>query len=356
MFDNSAENDGVFHPATDPGLNGVTVTLTGTDDQGNAVNLTTTTATINGQAGSYVYSGLRPSNGAGYTITETGTGLPSNFLDGKDSAPGSLGGKEANSYTDQVSAIPVTAGAKGTNYSFGELRAASVSGVVFDNSAENDGVFHAATDPGINGVTVTLTGTDDQGNAVSLTQVTSTINGQAGSYVFSGLRPSNAAGYTITKTGAGLPGNYVEGKNGAPGSLGGNPSAAQFTAIPVPAGANGFGYNFSELRRVTGGGASPAPVTPGNPIVYPTFLSKTLLLGSGANGTLTENVLFVNSLYQQMLGRSPDVAEVNLCVFQLDAGVSPEQVADFVWLCAHMPDLYRNILVWLQEAMQYMGM
>ncbi len=123
VFDNSAENDGVFHSASDPGINGVTVTLTGNDDEGNVVNLTQVTSTLNGQAGSYVFSGLRPSNGSGYTITETGTGVPASFVDGKDSVPGSLGGNQANPYADQVTAIPVKAGANGVNYNFGEIRA-----------------------------------------------------------------------------------------------------------------------------------------------------------------------------------------------------------------------------------------
>jgi len=86
---NSVEHDGIFHSATDPGINGVTVTLTGTDINGNPVSLTTTTATIAGQAGSYAFTGLEASNGAGYTITET---QPSAYLEGKDEL-GSLSGK-----------------------------------------------------------------------------------------------------------------------------------------------------------------------------------------------------------------------------------------------------------------------
>ena len=48
----------------------------------------------------------------------------------------------------------------------------------------------------IAGTTVTLTGTDDFGNAVSKT---TTTNG-SGHYSFTGLNPSNAAGYTVTET------------------------------------------------------------------------------------------------------------------------------------------------------------
>ncbi len=334
VFDNTVEDDGVFHAATDPGINGVTVTLTGTDDLGNPVSLSTTTTTIAGQAGSYVFTGLRPSNGLGYTITETGTGVPATFIDGKDSVPGSLGGQQANQTADQVTAIPVTANSNGVNYNFGEIKPAQVAGVVFDNSIENDGVFHAATDPGINGVTVTLTGTDDLGNPVSLTTTTSTIAGQAGAYVFTGLRPSYGVGYIITETGAGVPATFTDGKDSVPGSLGGNQAnqrADQVTAIPVNAGANGVNYNFGEIVGGLPAGVVPPLADPTGPEVDPTFISKTLLLGSGMDGALVSNIEYVNILYHQVLGRVADVDGLNAWVFQLDAGVSRTQVADEIW-------------------------
>ena len=46
---------------------GTTVTLTGTDEFGNAVSETTTT----NSSGHYSFTGLNPSNGSGYTVTET---------------------------------------------------------------------------------------------------------------------------------------------------------------------------------------------------------------------------------------------------------------------------------------------
>ena len=241
VFDNSLEHDGTFHSASDPGLNGVTVTLTGTDINGNPVSVTTTTSTIGGQAGSYAFTGLEASNGSGYTLTET---QPSGYLEGKDQL-GSLGGSAA--VPDVFSAIPTTFGADGTTYNFAQLEPVKLSGVVFDNSLEHDGTFHAATDPGINGVTVTLTGTDINGNPVSLTTTTSTIGGQAGSYAFTGLEASNASGYTITETQQSA---YLEGLDQL-GNLGGSKSLQDvFSAIPSAFGANGTGYNFGELEPV----------------------------------------------------------------------------------------------------------
>jgi len=55
------------------GIANVTLTLTGTDDLGNAVNTTTTTAAN----GSYTFGTLRPGT---YTINET---QPAGFLDGR---------------------------------------------------------------------------------------------------------------------------------------------------------------------------------------------------------------------------------------------------------------------------------
>ena len=110
-------NDGI-RDAAEPGIAGVDVTLTGTDDLGNAVSITVQTD-ANGE---YVFDGLRPDDGAGYTITET---QPAGFLDGIDTA-GSLGGDAT--LNDVISAIPVAPADTGTDYLFGELVPASLSG------------------------------------------------------------------------------------------------------------------------------------------------------------------------------------------------------------------------------------
>ncbi|MEJ1959221.1 MAG: SdrD B-like domain-containing protein, partial [Nitrosomonadales bacterium] len=63
-------NDVNFNGTLDsgePGIAGVTLTLTGTDLLGNTVNQTTTTDST----GKYSFTGLLTPNGSGYTITET---------------------------------------------------------------------------------------------------------------------------------------------------------------------------------------------------------------------------------------------------------------------------------------------
>lgn len=295
--------------AGEPGIANVTVTLFDVTT-GRTVGSTTTNAN-----GDYVFNnsnvagGLLPNHSYEILIAAnqaalSGLGLtPANQgSDPSINSKASLAGPNA--------VIAVTTGAPGQinhaeDVGFGPL--AQVRGVVFDNSVENDGVFHPASDPGINGVTVTLTGTNNLGNAVNLSTTTATLAGQAGSYLFSGLLPSNAAGYTISETGAGVPSIFIDGKDSVPGSLGGrqaNPYADQVTAIVVLAGANGVNYNFGEIRGAASSGSDP--------VVNPTFISKTLLLGSDMNGVLEENVLFVNMLYHLLLGRSPNVNEVNL--------------------------------------------
>jgi uncharacterized repeat protein (TIGR01451 family) len=256
LFDNSAENDGVFHSATDSGINGAQVTLTGTDDLGNAVNLTTTTSTIGGQAGSYAFTNLRPSNEAGYTVTETGMGLPPAFIDGKDSPAGNLGGAPKTvSFNDQVTAIPVTAGASGVNYNFGEIKPASLSGFVYLD-ANNNGVFDPGPggDVGLGGTAVTLTGFDDRGRAVTRTVRT----GPDGSFVFGGLRPSDSKGYALTEA---PPANYLPGKDtvGMPGAGAVNSSQYVLSGFEVTPGLNSANNNFGHLTPV---GASPPVVRP----------------------------------------------------------------------------------------------
>jgi hypothetical protein len=102
-----ADNNGtgVFAPG-DTGLSGVTVTLTGTDDLGNTVNLTTVTD----NNGRYSFSGLRPGT---YTIMEH---TPSGFTDETASA-GSQGGTAA---PGQVFGINLAAGVHGIGYNFAE--------------------------------------------------------------------------------------------------------------------------------------------------------------------------------------------------------------------------------------------
>src|SRR5438067_1415649 len=104
---------------------------------------------MSGGGGDCSWTGQRPSNPACYTLTETQT---AGFLDGRV-AVSTRGDTPGN---DVFSAIVLNAGVSGANNNFGELPPASLSGFVYDDSADNDGVKQGA-EPGIGNVTVTLT-------------------------------------------------------------------------------------------------------------------------------------------------------------------------------------------------------
>jgi protocatechuate 3,4-dioxygenase beta subunit len=212
-----ADNNGV-REAGEPVLGGVTVTLTGRNDQGD-VRLTTTTAAD----GSYQFRGLRPGV---YTLTET---EPAGYLRGRNavgSAGGTLGGND-------LSQITLNMGVNGTEYDFAELLPASLAGFVYVD-ADNNGLRRSG-EQGVGGVTITLTGRNDQGNCVM-----TTTSGADGSYQFRTLRPGV---YTLTET---EPSSYLRGKTTA-GSLGGTAGSSDISAISVAVGAGGSNYNFGEL-------------------------------------------------------------------------------------------------------------
>jgi len=220
-------NNGVFETGLgEPGIQNVTVTLTGTDVDGQLVN-TFTTTDVNG---AYSFPNLRPGD---YTITET---QPGGYLDGMDTQ-----GTPGNGITlnDVFANISLAAGINGVDNNFGELSIpaplpSSLAGFVYEDT-DNDGIFDMGEAP-IAGVLITLTGTDITGpvNLFTFTDVT-------GAYSFPSL---NAGTYTITET---QPGGYLDGKDtqGTPGT--GTAGNDNFSNIVLLAGVDGTDNNFGEL-------------------------------------------------------------------------------------------------------------
>lgn len=176
-----ANNNSNFDGSETP-LATVTITLTGTDHLGNSVNLSTQTLVD----GSYSFTGLRPGN---YVLSEPTQ--PAAFVDGTDQ-PGTLYGGTALPPTgDQINsiAIPLGSNATGANYNFGELPPASISNLVWEDLNGNG--RQDAGEPGLDGVTVTLTGTDVNGAAVA----SSTTTAGGGQYAFDNLQPGT---YQVT--------------------------------------------------------------------------------------------------------------------------------------------------------------
>jgi large repetitive protein len=207
----------------EPGIAGVTVQLTGTDANGNAVTRTTTTDSF----GNYSFGDLLQGN---YSVTEL---QPSGWGDGAETA-GSSGGSIATN--DTISVINLGAASASTGNNFGEKKA-GLSGSVYVDS-DNDGVRDAGEAP-IAGVTITVTGTTETGAPVSMTTTTDA----SGNYSFPTLLPGT---YTITET---QPVQYGDGIDSV-GTVNGSPVGATTndsinTVVLTGAGA-GSAYNFGE--------------------------------------------------------------------------------------------------------------
>lgn len=238
-------NNGVMD-AGESGIGGVSLALTGkAASGGNACGAPTCTAITNPD-GSYSFSFLRNANanGAGYTVTET---QPAAYLDGI-TRKGNVGGVACAACVDNVAnvigTIAYAVEKTHTDFNFGELLPASVSGVVYADSNQNAALDK---DEQIAGVSVTLTGLDDRGAAVNLTTTTAAD----GSYRFDKLRPSSGAGYTVTET-------HPAGFNDFPGNTGSLPGTIGAVASGVAApnsigglqllqGDAAVNYNFREI-------------------------------------------------------------------------------------------------------------
>jgi uncharacterized repeat protein (TIGR01451 family) len=264
---NDANDDG-SKVGGESGINAVSVRLTGTDAYGNAVD---TTVATDG-TGAFLFSNLSPSDGAGYTLTET---QPTNFVDGLDNKAGSV--IDGSRLTDTMTAIALAGDTAATGYLFGELADTSISGNVWFD-ADNDGVKDAGETTGVPGVTITLTGTDDLGNPVNL----STTTNASGVYSFTGLRPGT---YSLTET---QPSAWVDGLDalGSGATSAGTLGADTVTGIVLASGQSATGYNFGELGGSLAGrvyndqniSGSRDPGEPGIPSVTLT------LAGTDANG------------------------------------------------------------------------
>jgi hypothetical protein len=117
---------------------------------------------------------------------------------------------------------------------------ASLSGIVWKDFNDDGQVDFG--EQGIPGVQITLTGTDDLGNAVNLPPQPTDGDG---AYVFLNLRPGN---YYLTET---PPAGYQQGIDPV-GTAGGSLAATDQFFVQLPAGVNGFNYNFGEQPAATG--------------------------------------------------------------------------------------------------------
>ncbi|WP_322494448.1 SdrD B-like domain-containing protein, partial [Chloroflexus sp.] len=172
--------DGIQNDGT-TGIADVTVTLSGTTSAGVAVNRTTTTDST----GFYLFEGLAPGT---YTVTVV---RPSGYEftaanQGTDDAVDS----DANPTSGAMSATVLVSGEADLTWDAGLYRPASIGDRVW-RDVNGDGVQDAG-EPGISGVTVTLTGAGPDGvfgTADDLSRTTTTDSN--GEYLFDNLPPGS---------------------------------------------------------------------------------------------------------------------------------------------------------------------
>ncbi len=203
-------NDSNTQDTGETGIGGVTVNLTGTDDLGNLVSVVAQT----NSSGLYAFSDLRPGT---YAVTET---QPGGYIDAAG-AGNVLGG------------IGIVSGSTIVNKNFAEIQPGSLAGYAYLDANKNG--IREATEAGISGVTVTLTGTNDLNKAISVSAQT----GLDGDYLFDALRPGT---YKVAET---QPSGYQDGLE-AVGSLGGTAGNDFIDVINLASGNAGTGYNFAE--------------------------------------------------------------------------------------------------------------
>jgi uncharacterized repeat protein (TIGR01451 family) len=217
-------NDGI-QGSDEPGIPGVTMTISGNDDLGQPV----TKEIVTGPNGEYSFTDLRPGN---YNVTET---EPLAYVDGKET-PGTTAGPTApKSTTNDVISVSLNPEAHSTVNNFGERPLSVISGSVA--LAKMDG---SKSDKPIAGVLITLTGTDDKGQTVTRTTTTDAN----GNYKFADLRPGT---YKVTET---QPEGWIDSKSFA-GSNGGLTATNETAEIVLGINDAATGYDFTETKSVS---------------------------------------------------------------------------------------------------------
>ena len=224
------------------GLAGATVTVTGTSVSGRHA----TDTAITGTDGSWSVPALPAGT---YTVALR---RPAGYGDGPDT-PGTAGG--GATAPNRISGIDLGAGQEADGYRF-IATLGSVAGRVFVDVDEDD--ERDDGEPGVGGVTVSLTGADVTGTAVERSVVT----GADGSYRIGGLR---AGRYMLVET---PPAGYDDG-TARPGSAGGTTATPDVVSgIGLSAGEDAEGYDFLEHPEESAAVTPepPAPTEPTGPV------------------------------------------------------------------------------------------
>ncbi len=222
-----ANNNGLRSGET--GIPGTVVNLTGTDDQGSPVNLSTTTS----GSGSFQFTNLRPGS---YQLDEI---QPVGYADGFDTQ-GNIIPIPGSAASDTIGPIAIASGDSSSENNFGEVAGSLISGQVFVDIA-ND-AFLTGNDFGLGGVVIELNGTDINGQSVSQ----STTTAADGTYAFVDIL---AGTYSVSQPTQ--PAGYLDGqdsRNNVP--LAGSIGTDLIDNIVVGIGATAVDNNFAEVPVV----------------------------------------------------------------------------------------------------------
>ena len=245
--DRSGANGGVPQVASvEPRIGGVALRLTGTDDYGNAVDQTITTAAN----GDYLFDNLSPSDADGYRILQT---QPTGFYNGPVDPPasGPLAPSQGGSYAagtpdSSYTGIVLPADTDGVRYNFPELNNARLAGFVYVDADFNN-VRTVGSDPAIVGATVELL---DAGTSAV---IATTTTDSAGAYQFENLDPFTV--YTLRQP---LPAGTYRNRPSAinPGTVNGAACSSGCTPGTAVAGDPASTDRISQIDLSVGIGAS----------------------------------------------------------------------------------------------------
>ena len=228
---NDKNNNGI-KTSDEASIENVTLTLTGVGIDGQSVEQTVVTD----EQGFYQFNAVVPSNEQGYTITET---QPNNFQDGLESIANVP--LQNSNLSDVIDSVNLLTGDDLTDYNFGEVDSASISGYVWIDE-NNNGILDNNETLRVPNTTITLIGVESElGEDNTPTNITkTTTTNDEGFYIFEGLLNGT---YQIAQV---QPIAWLDGKDQL-GNLGGNASNDLFETITLIAGQQGENYNFGEL-------------------------------------------------------------------------------------------------------------
>jgi large repetitive protein len=258
---------------TEPGLGGIPVTLVwaGPDGDlgtaGDNITYTTTTSTSPGTVGQYLFDDLPAGN---FSVTADGASLPAGmaFVSDPDAGP-----------ADGIALVTLTAGENDLAQDFGAAGILSIGDTIYLDR-DGDGSQAVSGEPGLEGVTVTLTyagadGTLGTADDVNFTDVTDA----SGNYLFENLPEAD---FRITVTGP-LPAASTNTDDPDTPGTGDSTSVVTLTADDFD---QDFGYdvNSSLGDRVWWDLDSDGVQDPGEPGINGVGISVTYLGPDGVVG------------------------------------------------------------------------